>query len=58
MIGFDLFLHAGLLARLYTKKSPFLLQADQAIITGDLSTLDRILQPDYEDSGIKFTATK
>ena len=32
MIGFDLFLHAGLLARLYTKPSPFLLSADQAFL--------------------------
>ncbi len=32
MIGFDLFLHAGLLARLYTKPSPFLLPADQAFL--------------------------
>lgn len=30
MIGFDFFLHAGLLAKLYTKPSPFLLSADQA----------------------------
>jgi hypothetical protein len=29
-LGFDLFLHAGLLARLYTEPSPFLLQADDA----------------------------
>lgn len=32
MIGFDFFLHAGLLARLYTRPSPFLLSADQAFI--------------------------
>ncbi|MFC2144710.1 hypothetical protein ACFLQQ_00085 [Actinomycetota bacterium] len=32
MIGFDLFLHAGLLARLYTKSSPFLLPANQAFL--------------------------
>ena len=32
MIGFDLFLHAGLLAKLYTKQSPFLLSADQAFL--------------------------
>src|SRR4030042_115982 len=30
IIGFDLFLHAGLLARLYTRPSQFLLAADQA----------------------------
>ncbi|MFO7662220.1 MAG: hypothetical protein R6X18_06450 [Chloroflexota bacterium] len=29
-LGFDLFLHAGLLARLYTEPSPFLLQAEVA----------------------------
>ncbi|MHB1347366.1 MAG: hypothetical protein ACYCXK_07740 [Candidatus Humimicrobiaceae bacterium] len=32
VIGFDLFLHAGLLARLYTKPSPFLLTAEKAFI--------------------------
>jgi hypothetical protein len=30
MIAFDLFLHAGLLARLYTQESPFLLTAEAA----------------------------
>ena len=29
-LAFDLFLHAGLLARLYTEPSPFLLQAEDA----------------------------
>ena len=29
-VGFDLFLHAGLLARLYARASPFLLPADDA----------------------------
>jgi len=29
-LGFDMFLHAGLLARLYTEPSPFLLQAEVA----------------------------
>ncbi len=29
-IGFDLFLHSGVLARLYSKPSPFLLSAEQA----------------------------
>ena len=30
MLGFDVFLHAGVLARLYTGTSPFLLPADEA----------------------------
>lgn len=32
MIAFDLFLHAGLLARLYTQESPFLLPAEEAFL--------------------------
>ena len=32
MLGFDFFLHAGLLAKLYTEPSPFLLPATQAFI--------------------------
>ena len=30
MVGFDFFLHAGLLSRLYTQSSPFLLTPDRA----------------------------
>jgi hypothetical protein len=32
IIGFDFFLHAGILARIYTKPSPFLLSSEQAFI--------------------------
>ena len=43
MIGFDLFLHAGLLARLYTKPSPFLLSADQAFLRIPLGYLSFLI---------------
>ena len=32
MLGFDFLLHAGILAKIYTKPSPFLLVAEQAFI--------------------------
>ncbi len=43
MIGFDFFLHAGLLARLYTKPSPFLLSVDQAFLRIPLGYLSFLI---------------
>ena len=43
VIGFDLFLHAGLLARLYTRLSPFLLTADKAFLRIPLGYLSFLI---------------
>ena len=43
VIGFDLLLHAGLLARLYTRQSPFLLPADKAFLRIPLGYLSFLI---------------
>ena len=43
VIGFDLFLHAGLLARLYTRPSSFLLSADKAFLRIPLGYLSFLI---------------
>ena len=43
IIGFDLFLHAGLLARIYTKPSPFLLSADKSFLRIPLGYLSFLI---------------
>ncbi len=43
MIGFDFFLHAGLLSCVYNQESPFLLPADQAFILIPLGYLAFLL---------------
>ena len=43
VIGFDLFLHAGLLARLYTRPGPFLLSADKAFLRIPLGYLSFLI---------------
>ena len=43
IIGFDLFLHAGLLARIYTRPSPFLLSADKSFLRIPLGYLSFLI---------------
>jgi hypothetical protein len=43
VIGFDMFLHAGLLAKIYTKPGPFLLSADQAFLRIPLGHLSFLI---------------
>ncbi len=68
-VGFDLFLHAGLLARLYIEPSPFLLSAQEAFrriplgylsfltLTAGLFWLLRRLGVRGSASGFRFGAT-
>ena len=43
IVGFDLFLHAGLLARLYARPDPFLLSADKAFLRIPLGYLSFLI---------------